>query len=222
MFIKICGITTPEDAAAVFKAGADCIGIVHYPKSPRHLTAAQMLPVLDAAEPFRKQGRKTVLVAADAAATEITDILEKTGNRFDHVQVHRELTDDEFSLLSNGLLRHNTGLNIIRVIRTLETVQRLRQCSSPSSLTARLYLLELSHGQLPGGNGKSWDWSAAKPFCQKFPTLLAGGITPENVADLLRQAEPFGIDLSSGVELSPGRKDIEKVRKMITIVRSFS
>ncbi|MDR0870917.1 MAG: phosphoribosylanthranilate isomerase [Planctomycetaceae bacterium] len=217
MFIKICGITVPEDAAAVLEAGADFIGVIHYPKSPRHLTAAAMLPVLHTAEPFRKRGRKTVLVAADSTTEDIIKLLDAVECKFDYVQIHRELTEDEYGSIA-ARLNEKHKIQIIRVVRTLETVQRLFSSSSFSSVP---YLLELSHGRLPGGNGKDWDWSAAKPFCQKFPTLLAGGITPDNVLEAVRQAEPFGIDLSSGVELSPGRKDIEKVRKVITMVKSI-
>ena len=68
---------------------------------------------------------------------------------------------------------------------------------------------------MPGGNGAAWDWSLAKPFCELFPTLIAGGITPENVSEVIRQVSPCGIDISSGVESSPGVKDMDKVRQLI-------
>jgi len=80
---------------------------------------------------------------------------------------------------------------------------------------APLYALEISSGPLPGGNGIAWDWSLARPFCERYPTLLAGGITPENVAEAIRLARPCGIDVSSGVESSPGVKDIDKVKRLI-------
>jgi phosphoribosylanthranilate isomerase len=82
------------------------------------------------------------------------------------------------------------------------------------------YLLEMSSGILPGGNGASWDWAAAKPFCEKFRTILAGGLNADNILQALEAAEPFGIDVSSGVENSPGIKDFDKVRILIDKVRS--
>ena len=71
---------------------------------------------------------------------------------------------------------------------------------------------------MPGGNGAAWDWSLAKPFCELLPTLIAGGITPENVAEIIRQINPCGIDVSSGVESSPGVKDIDKVKRLTDAV----
>ena len=68
---------------------------------------------------------------------------------------------------------------------------------------------------MPGGNGIAWDWSIAWPFCERYPTLIAGGVTPENVAEVIRLANPDGIDVSSGVESSPGVKDIDKVKQLI-------
>lgn len=68
---------------------------------------------------------------------------------------------------------------------------------------------------MPGGNGAAWEWSVTKPFCERFPTFIAGGITPENVAEVVRLAHPYGIDVSSGVESAPGVKDIDKVRRLI-------
>jgi phosphoribosylanthranilate isomerase len=79
----------------------------------------------------------------------------------------------------------------------------------------------MSTGLLPGGNGAAWDWSMARPFCERFPTFIAGGITPENIADVIRFANPYGIDVSSGVESSPGVKDMDKVKRLIENVRTL-
>jgi phosphoribosylanthranilate isomerase len=75
---------------------------------------------------------------------------------------------------------------------------------------------------LPGGNGAAWDWSAARPFCERYPTFIAGGVTPKNVVDVIQSANPFGIDVSSGVESSLGVKDMDKVKRLIEQVRSYS
>jgi phosphoribosylanthranilate isomerase len=101
------------------------------------------------------------------------------------------------------------------VIKDCRTRDRLLNESATTILDDSFYLLEMSQGFLPGGNGMGWDWSEAREFCKRFPTFLAGGITPDNVLDAMTQAEPYGIDVSSGVEISPGVKDFDKVQQLI-------
>ncbi|GHT26396.1 N-(5'-phosphoribosyl)anthranilate isomerase [Planctomycetales bacterium] len=223
--LKVCGITTPEDAAAVLETGADFIGAVHYPKSPRHLTAEQIKPLLAAVKPFhQKRGQNSVLVIADSAIEDIVKLLDEveTEHFFNCVQIHREITDTELYRIKT-LIKQRTKFHtgIIRVIRSMSEAERLLN-EKDIIANPLYYLLELSHGNLPGGNGKEWDWSLAKEFCRKFPTLLAGGITPDNVLEVIRQAEPLGVDLSSGVESSPGKKDIEKVREIVIKLTSHN
>jgi phosphoribosylanthranilate isomerase len=189
MLIKICGITTPETAIACFEAGADFIGLVHYPPSPRHVDVAQINDILDAIMPFDRQ---SILVAVD----QLPD--DKTVSRFDFVQTY-------------GNIRNNISIRRIPVVRDYETFTRL--LDSPGQ--AEYYCFEMSTGLLPGGNGAAWDWSMARPFCERYPTFIAGGITPENVTDVIRLANPYGIDVSSGVESLPGVKDIDKVKRLI-------
>jgi len=228
-FVKICGITTPETAVACFEAGASMIGLVHYPPSPRHVDVAKIHEILDAVEPFLlHENRDVVLVVVDQLPAEID-------SRINYLQVYGNIKTEEQK-------RNDIPPCRIQVIKTHETIERLcnscatrphvagmtfekmyfvfgqhlaecsRQCShsSPS-----YYCLEISQGALPGGNGAAWDWSLAKPFCERYPTLIAGGITPENVAEAIHLASPCGIDVSSGVESAPGVKDMDKVRRLI-------
>ena len=227
-FVKICGITTPETAIACFEAGASMIGLVHFPPSPRHRDVAQIREILDAVEPFLLHAsRDVVLVAVDQLPEEIDP-------RINYLQVYGNISPDE-------LRRDDLPSNGIQVIKDTETIARLCGACASKSCTTGLtfeslyfgsvpklesyscncqnspsyYVLEISEGALPGGNGIAWDWSQAKPFCERFPTLIAGGITPENVAEVIRQAHPVGVDVSSGVESSPGVKDMDKVRLLI-------
>ena len=226
--VKICGITTPETAIACFEAGASMIGLVHYPPSPRHVDVAQIRAILDAVEPFLLHiGLEAVLVVVDRLPEEIDE-------RLHYLQVYGNIPPDE-------LQRKDIPPCSIQVINDDETITRLcNSCIKKSCATgltfeslyfgttplleefschdrgAPLYCcLEMSHGMLPGGNGAAWDWSIAKPFCKRFPTFIAGGVTPENVADVIRSATPYGIDVSSGVESSPGVKDMDKVKRLI-------
>ncbi len=208
MLIKICGITSPDAAIACLESGADMIGLVHYPPSPRHVDETKIDGILDVVEPFRERGKKAVLVVVD-------QLPNKIDLRIDLVQSYGEGGD---------------GLSVpnIYVVKNRETFNTMLE--SPSShdgsgspvLPERLYCLEMSSGILPGGNGAMWDWSLARPFCARYPTLLAGGITPENILEAIRLARPYGIDVSSGAESTPGIKDIDKVRRLIKNVRQFA
>ncbi|MDR3111247.1 MAG: phosphoribosylanthranilate isomerase [Planctomycetaceae bacterium] len=195
MLVKICGITTPDAARCCLDAGADMIGFVYYPSSPRHIAAPLISKILDSVEQYRKSGRKTVLVIVDK-------IPDQVDPRIDYVQLH-------------GDYKPNVSQQTITVIKDQQTIQNPNPATDPN----KLYLLEISKGALPGGNGKKWDWSIAKQFCKKYKTILAGGITSENVQTAIVQANPYGIDVSSGVEKSPGIKDGKKVEQLIKQVR---
>jgi phosphoribosylanthranilate isomerase len=188
-------MTTPESAQQCLEVGADMIGLIFYPPSPRHVDVPKIREILDAAEPFRKYGRQTVLVVVDSLPDEID-------SRIDFVQLHGSASG-EFSAKR------------IQVIKNRQTCNRLLNEFATKTEDDCFYLLEMSHGFLPGGNGVGWNWSEAREFCERFPTFLAGGITPENVLDVIVQANPYGIDVSSGVESSPGVKDFNKVQQLI-------
>ena len=237
-FVKICGITSPETALACFEAGASMIGLVYYPPSPRHVDVKQMEDILDAIEPFLLYaGRDAVLVVVD-------QLPETIDSRINYLQVYGNIEPDERE-------RDDIPPSIIQVVKDDETIAQLCnacvaksqatrqtflsllygfppqggeatcQCSHPSTSPA-YSCLEVSQGPLPGGNGAAWNWSLAKPFCERFPTLIAGGITPENAAEVLRLANPCGIDVSSGVESAPGVKDLDKVKRLIENVHNAS
>ncbi|MDR0611781.1 MAG: phosphoribosylanthranilate isomerase, partial [Planctomycetaceae bacterium] len=157
MYIKICGITTPEMARQCFEAGADMIGLIFYPPSPRHVDVLKIREILDAVEPFRQHKRQTVLVVVDSLPDEID-------SRIDFVQLH-------------GSVSGNFPAKRIQVIKDRQTRDRLLHESATEISEDSLYLLEMSKGVLPGGNGRGWNWSEAREFCKRFPAFLAGGIT---------------------------------------------
>ena len=184
-FVKICGVTVPETAIACFEAGATMIGLVHYPPSPRHVDVAQIREILDAAEPFLScAGRDAVLVVVDQLPEEID-------SRINALQIYGNVEPD-------NLQRDDIPPCTIQVIRDNETIVRL--CNShvakprdagltfeslyfgfmppgESSCQCRnapaYYCIEMSQGMLPGGNGAAWDWSIARPFCERYPTFIA-------------------------------------------------
>ena len=234
MRIKICGVTSPETAVACCEAGANMIGIVHYPPSPRHLTDEQIGEILDALKTDEKFPKvDAVLVVVGQLPNKATVL------RFDYIQPYGKIPTD-------------IPVKYIRVIKDEtafhEVMNRPMSVPAPDGLEAEwpvadsstalpigrptlgatdglyspeLYALEMSSGSLPGGNGTPWDWTSARPFCERFPTLIAGGVTPENVAEVIRLAKPAGIDVSSGVESAPGIKDIDKVKRLVGNILSL-
>lgn len=172
------------------------VGLVYFPPSPRHIDVPTIEKILDAVEPYRQSGHKTVMVTVDS-------LPEKLDSCIDYIQ-------------NFGNIEFDIPCKKIRVVKSREMFERL--LASPH-VDSDLYALEMSQGILPGGNGAAWNWREAQPFCSRFPTLLAGGITPENVTEAVEQAQPFGIDVSSGVESAPGVKDFDKILRIVEYTR---
>ena len=203
--IKICGITVVEDAIACVSLGADAIGLMFYPKSPRcvdNRTAADICSVI-------RTGVAKIGVFVDAGYDEIMNKVEYCG--LTGVQLHGEESPD----LANRL--HKNGLLVIKALFTNKTSLLKEAKNFPDAV----FLVESGAGLLPGGNGLSWDWESVRAFGQKHPMILAGGLSPTNVVGAIAEAAPAAVDVSSGVEVSPGRKDYEKIRIFIQAVHSL-
>jgi len=200
--IKICGLTRANDAVACAEAGADAIGLVFYPPSPRHLTPLQAREIsLALPEHTARVG-----VFVDSP---VSDILKRIDDcRLTDVQLHgQESPDVVRALCDRG----------VRVIKAL-FIHKFPLIAEASRYPAAAFLVECGKGLLPGGNALTWNWSEVKPFGQSHPLILAGGLSPETIALAVSEAGPVAVDISSGVESSPGRKDIEKVRALIQAV----
>jgi phosphoribosylanthranilate isomerase len=201
--VKICGITAVEDALACAAWGADAVGLVFYPKSPRFVTLDQaakissVLPLHVArVGVFVNESFDTLMHAAAAC-------------RLSAVQLHGRETPE---------LAQKLRENDIFVIKCLY-INGMPGIDAAGEYHAPAFLVECSSGKLPGGNAKTWDWSAARGFAQTHPTIIAGGLDPQNVAEAIGRAAPDAVDVSSGVEAAPGRKDARKVRDFIYAVR---
>ena len=207
IFIKICGLTDPEEAAACAELGADAIGLVFHEKSPRHLS------VQGAAEITRALP-KTVIPVGVFVDREDDFILERVrACRLGAVQLHGRETPAQVRRLA---------LQGIRVIKALFAGRSPGLDRADTFPEAAAFLAEAGRGKLPGGNAESWDWEAAKKPGENHPLILAGGLSPENVKEALTLARPRGVDISSLVELKPGRKDLTRVRAFIKSVRNMT
>lgn len=201
--VKICGLTRLEEATACAELGAAAIGFVFYPPSPRYVSADQ------AAEIIRELPTHicTVGVFVNESFTDIMQRVNRCGLKA--VQLHgQENPELSAKLMEQGML----------VIRGLY-VNKQPSIQDVDRYKASAYLVECAGGPLPGGNALAWDWSAAAEICRQKPVVLAGGLNPDNVADAIHAACPDAVDVSSGVETAPGRKDRHKVRFFMEAVR---
>lgn len=205
--VKVCGLTDPAQARACADAGADAIGLVFYPRSPRHLELAQARTVRQAVPP----GVAVVGVFVDASETELLETVRQVG--LDAVQLHGRETPELVARLGTA------GIRTIKVLRTAG--QLAEEASRYPSAPA--FLVECASGTLPGGNGTSWDWSGARRLSgESRPFALAGGLAPANIAAAIAAAQPSAVDVSSGVETAPGVKDLDKVRNFLEEVRRIA
>ncbi len=193
--VKICGVTRPEDAEAAADLGADLIGLNFYPPSPRFLEPETAAEVADAV-----RGRCTLVgVFVNRAVAEIEEVDDRVG--LDLIQFHGDEGPEEIAPMAG------------RAIKAL----RLSAPPDPTELAAYPdvwgFLVESRLEQLYGGAGRGWDYRAAAKFPRDRPLLLAGGLTPDNVRQAVAASGAWGVDVCSGVEATPGRKDAEKMKR---------
>jgi len=198
--VKICGITSAEDAAAAVDAGADALGLIFVPGTPRCVAPDVAAGILEAVPPLVA----TVGVFVDHPLEEVLRIISVLG--LHAVQLHGQ----EPAAYSRRIP--------VPVIRAL----RVRDAASLHPLEtypAHAFLLDAYVEGLPGGTGTPISWDLALRAKGGKPVILSGGLRPETVAQAVRLVRPYGVDVSSGVEASPGRKDHRKVREFIVNVR---
>jgi phosphoribosylanthranilate isomerase len=200
--VKICGITSVGDAEAAVEAGADALGLMFYPGSPRCITVETAQAIERQLPPFIIR----VGVFADPAPEDVFSAMHQCGLNL--LQFHGRETPEfcrQFGLMSMKAFRIRDAQSLLEI---------------PNYQTDAI-LLDSHVAGKAGGTGETFNWELAVE-AKKFgkPIFLAGGLTPENVADAVRVVQPFGVDVSSGVEQAPGKKDPQKLREFIAAVRS--
>lgn len=209
--IKICGITRPEDAAYAARHGADAIGLNFYEKSPRQVDPANVAAILQALPAFVEPVGVYVAYRLSAMAE------HAHGFGLRSVQWHGENAAREAGtpplhrLIAAFAVRQQSDLD--------EITGYLAACAAVGSLPAAVLVDAQSPGQY-GGTGKTAPWHLLTEFRPTVPLLLAGGLTPDNVAEAIRMVRPYGVDVASGVESRPGVKDPDKVRRFIENARA--
>jgi phosphoribosylanthranilate isomerase len=209
--IKICGIKEEAHALAAAEAGADFIGLV-FAYSPRQVTPAQAEKIVSALKKS-KATTQVVGVFVNTPASKVNRIADSC--RLDWVQ----LSGDEPWGYCRDLA--NPVIKVIRVSRhhkSEEVCTDLAYGTKILGTQKHLFLLDSNVREKYGGTGRSFDWNLAQPVAEQFTTIIAGGLTPGNVAGAIRTIKPWGVDVSSGVE-TRGAKDVNKVIKFIEAVR---
>jgi len=204
--VKICGLTRVDEAVACAQAGARAVGCVFYARSPRCVAAATAREIRCVLPPEVA----CVGVFVDEPFEGIMAMAAHTG--LTAVQLHGSESPEVVQLLRRA------GLFVIKAL----FADRTPGLDEASQYSASAYLVECGRGVLPGGNAQHWDWGRVGPFAERCPLILAGGLTPENAAQAVRAALPDAVDVSSGVEAGPGRKDIRKVEQFIAAVATAS
>jgi phosphoribosylanthranilate isomerase len=214
-WIKVCGTTSLEDARAAVEAGADALGFV-FAESPRKTTPEAAAKIVSQLPPAIEK----VGVFVDQPAQKIREMVEQVG--LTGIQLH---VDDEHLAEDRELLpwAEERGLRIIIAVSMLETAGLGIERPKAGAKHRVAMLLDSMTPSLRGGTGVAWDWKQFAPFVEairtKVDVIAAGGLKPENVQEAVRVLHPWGVDVASGVEREPGKKDHEKVRAFIAAVR---
>lgn len=200
MFIKVCGITRAEDARHAAEHGATALGFVFWSRSPRHVSpeeAAAIIATLPA-------DMMPVGVFVDESIETVRAVVEQTGIRA--VQLHGDETPDYAQTL---------GCPVLRAVRVDEASAEFGAWPAET-----MFLVDTVDPVRRGGTGVTVDWASAAALARGRRVVLAGGLTPGNVAEAIAAVRPFGVDVSSGVEAAPGIKDPDKVARFLANARN--
>ncbi len=194
--VKICGITNLEDALFAAEAGADALGFIFYAKSPRCIVPDRAREIILRLPPFVAK----VGVFVNKELDRVRELMAHCG--LDYAQLHGDEPPEQVAALAPRVIK------AVRV-RSAADVERLAEYQAVA------YLLDTYHPTKHGGTGEAFDWELAVEAKSHGPVILAGGLTPQNVAAAIERVHPYAVDVSSGVEAAPGIKDRHKVRRFI-------
>ena len=201
--VKICGITSTQDAFNVCAAGADSIGLVFYEKSPRNVSIAQAKEICDSLPPFVT----CVGLFLDPSRDFVNSVLDEV--KLDLLQFHGSETPEFCDSFTRPYIK---AIGMEGISSEDEFTEITKQYTNSKG-----FLVDSHATGKAGGTGKTFDWKNV-PQKQEKPIILAGGLNPENVASSIEQLTIYGVDLSSGVEMSPGVKDPDKIKKLMNEV----
>ncbi len=205
--IKICGITNVDDAAVAVSAGADALGFIMYRKSPRFVEPAVARAIIAGLPPFVLP----IGVFVNEEAGVVRSLMDECGLAL--AQLH----GDESASYCQTL-----GRPALKALRLKDRSVFLALAEFQGRANTRGFVIDAFSDQAYGGTGQTVDWTLAEEAARSASILLAGGLTSSNVAEAIQRVRPYGVDVSSGVEASPGKKDPAKVRAFVAAARLVS
>src|SRR5262245_9001683 len=205
--VKICGITNAEDARVAVEAGADALGFVFFRKSPRYIEPLLARQIVLTLPPLVIP----VGVFVDEEQQVVRNIMDDCGLAL--AQLHGT---------ESAIYCQELGRTVLKALRVKDRSTFLALAEFRGRAGVRGFVLDAYSDQAYGGTGQMIDWRLAAEVAKAANILLAGGLTPDNVEKAIRAVQPYGVDVSSGVESAPGKKDHEKVRAFIRAARLVS
>ncbi|MFH0732669.1 MAG: phosphoribosylanthranilate isomerase [Candidatus Omnitrophota bacterium] len=200
--VKVCGITNLDDAQAATGMGADMLGFVFYKKSPRYISPKRALDIIS----NLPQHVEKVALFVNEKEENVRAILNQI-KEIGILQFHGEETPQYCGSFNKA---------VIKAVR----VKDAQSIKALSLYEVNYFLLDAFKEDAYGGTGEKFNWELAKEAkSYKIPIILSGGLNPENVEEAIRVVEPFMVDVSSGVEISPGKKDPELIKKFMEVVK---
>jgi phosphoribosylanthranilate isomerase len=201
--IKICGITRFEDAKVAAGLGVDALGFIFYPKSPRHITPDAAAAIIKQLPPFISR----VGVFVDEDLEKVIQIARTAG--IDTIQLHGSETPRYCSKIP---------LPVVKAF----SIDSSTDISLLGQYSVSGFLLDTWASDRRGGTGKTFDWSIARTASTRYRNIiLAGGLNPQNMEEAVSTVLPYGVDISSGVEIKPGIKNPRKIRDVVQIIRAW-
>ena len=207
--VKICGITNLDDALAAVEAGADLLGFVFFPQSPRYVEPERAREITAALKECKKVPR-LVGVFVNEALERVHEIVATA--QLDIAQLHGDESPEMVRALAAS------RISVVKALRpgdAAEAGSLVARHRSTAGRNAPAFIVDAFDARRYGGTGVRADWQIAAHIAREFPILLAGGLNADNVAEALRAVRPWGVDVSSSVERAPGLKDHTQVRQFI-------
>lgn len=205
MFVKICGLTSLEDARVAMEVGADLLGFTFYPPSPRYIEPERCAEIVRG---LRENALRSTLSAprlvglfVNVPAEQVAAVLERCG--LDLAQLHGDEDPDVLKALGG------------RAFKAFRGNGHDHDAFAAAGTGDPAFLVDAAVAGKFGGTGKTGDWDGAAELARRYSLLLAGGLTADNVAEAVARVRPWGVDVASGVEASPGKKDHAKVRAFV-------
>ena len=209
LVVKICGIKTPEILEAAIEAGADMVGFMHFPRSPRYVD-------LEALPELISQARGRIETCVVLVNPDNSCVMEVAALSPDWIQLHGPETPHRVEAI-----RDEAGIEILKAL-PIGTAEDVAGVAAFAAVADRLLLdaKPPKGAERPGGLGSPFDWDLLKALDPDIGFMLSGGLTPDTVADAIKKVRPMGVDVSSGVETAPGEKDAGLIRSFIERARA--